>query len=500
MRHILSVIAAVLVALAPLLPEPARAQAPAAREELEALKRELERLQERIHRLEREQARPVAAPPAPVTAAPPPVAAAPPVAGEREVQLEREHLFETFGLPRPEIAGTRFFGFFVGSASWNSHIQMVPEFAGGAPTKADPGHLNFRFDRFGFGVAKTFTDWLSANASIEVESHRDRHTHGFDPAFGCPGAGPCFERFGAEEAETDVNLDKLALTVVAPLGNGVAVSFGRFDVPFGIERHDEPLNLTATVSEVFQFGRPNLMTGFLVTYQFTPWLDGAAWAVNRWESETTHDPFDDNNRDKSFGGRLGFTPLARDGLLNVGIGGFWGPEQDERTSNARWVVDLDFTWSPTRRFLLAGELVYGGEQNVSLRQRGGPIAAPAQVVDANWLGLYVLAHYDVLDWLGLSLRYGYFDDMDGARTGVDQVLQSFTVAPVVHLSRLIPDLRPTGATYARTRHAIDWVDVRLEYRLNHSNRRVFSDARPGVDILDAEHTGHQLQLQFVVNY
>jgi hypothetical protein len=121
------------------------------------------------------------------------------------------------------------------------------------------------------------------------------------------------------------------------------------------------------------------------------------------------------------------------------------------------------------------------------------------VADRNWWGFYVLGHYDIQDWLGLSLRYGYFDDMDGARTGVEQVLQSITVAPVVHLSRLIPDLRPMGVTYARTQHAINWVDLKLEYRFNLSDRDVFSDTAPGLAVRGTD-TSHQVQLQFVVSF
>jgi hypothetical protein len=128
------------------------------------------------------------------------------------------------------------------------------------------------------------------------------------------------------------------------------------------------------------------------------------------------------------------------------------------------------------------------------------VAAPARTDDRNWWGLYVLAHYDINDWLGLSLRYGYFDDMDGSRTGVEQVLQSFTIAPIIHLSRLIPDLRPMGVTYARTRHVINWVDLKLEYRLNYSDRDVFSDSKEGVAILNGKDTSHQVQLQFVVSF
>ena len=132
---------------------------------------------------------------------------------------------------------------------------------------------------------------------------------------------------------------------------------------------------------------------------------------------------------------------------------------------------------------------------------GLPFAAPeVDRRDVNWLALYALAHYDVASWLGLTFRYGFFNDYQGARTGVAQVLQSFTLGPTLHLSRLVPDLRPMGVAYTRTRHPVDWVDVRLEYRLNRSNEPVFSSAKPGVPITDADQTAHQVTLQFVVNY
>jgi hypothetical protein len=427
-----------------------------------------------------------------------------PQPAEREIRLEREHPFELMGLSKPEGGGFRFSGFFVGSASYNSHIQIVPEFAGGAPRLADAKSVNFRFDKFGFGVSNSFAPWLHAGAAITVESHRDSHSHLTDATaanrLGCP-AGVACERFGAEEAATETDLDKFYLTVIAPLGNGLALSFGRFDVPFGIERHDEPLNLTATTSEVFQFGVPQKMTGFTAAYQFTPWLDMTAWLVNRWESETTHDAFDDNNQDKSYGGRIGFTPFQRDRLLNFGIGGFWGPEQDDRNGPKRWVIVGDFTWTPMPRLLLAGEVIYGGEDQVTTREVGIPVAGPARIdEDRNWWGFYLLAHYDIQDWLGLSLRYGYFNDMDGSRTGVEQTLQSFTIAPIIHLSRLVPDLRPPGVTYARTRHTLNWVDLKFEYRFNVSDRDVFSDSKAGVAILNGSDTSHQVQFQLVVNF
>jgi hypothetical protein len=79
-------------------------------------------------------------------------------------------------------------------------------------------------------------------------------------------------------------------------------------------------------------------------------------------------------------------------------------------------------------------------------------------------------------------------------------LQSWTVAPILHLSQLIPQLGPIGASYGRTRHPINWVDLKIEYRVNHSDEPVFSDAEPGIDILEANQTSHQVQVQAIVNF
>lgn len=506
MLRLFTACAIVMLLIGPGSTSSAMGQTGAASSEIEALRQEIQKLQERLNRLEQAPRAPAQA----VTPAAPPPAPTPPPAttvqvaprpGEREVFIERAHPLEVIGLPKPEVGTLRLSGFFVGSFNYNNRIQMLPEFAGGIPVTSEPGRTDFRFDQFTIGAFKTFAPWLSAGASIEVERHSHRHSHG-GPTFGCPSAsGDCFERFGAEAIETEISLHRFTITAVAPIGNGLALSFGRFDTPFGYERHDAPLNLTASTSEVQRFGRPQSMTGLTASYQFTPWLDMVGWIVNRWENETTETPFEDNNRDKSFGGRLGLTPLQGAQLLNFGLGGWWGPERDNNNRNNRWVIDADVTWSPIPRLLLAGEFVYGGESDVSFRRVGVPFAAPAvSNRDARWLGLYALAHYDVVDWLGLSFRYGYFKDYDGARTGVEQVLQSWTITPILHLSRLVPDLRPVGVAYARTRHPLDWVDVRFEYRLNTSNKHVFSDAAPNVFIQQADRTAHQFTIQFVVNY
>src|SRR5256885_10041906 len=133
---------------------------------------------------------------------------------------DREITLEDPGALRPglEVAGVRLSGFFVGSANYNSRIQMVPEFAGSAPVSSEPTRIDFRFDQFSIGAFKTFSSWLSAGASIEVERGGHRHSHGFvgDEA-DCPGTDTCSEQFGGEAIETEVSLHRFNVTGIAPI-------------------------------------------------------------------------------------------------------------------------------------------------------------------------------------------------------------------------------------------------------------------------------------------
>jgi hypothetical protein len=398
-------------------------------------------------------------------------------------------------------------GFAVGSASWNSAIQMVPEFAGGAPALADVKQVNFRFDKVGVALTKRFGPRLSVSAAFEVESHKDKHSHlRTNPATQCVNVpAPC-ESFGAETPATESTLDKLALTWFPTPALGL--SFGRFDVPFGIERHDEVLNMLATTSEIYHFAKPQNFTGLQTMWQMGPVIDLNFWVANRWESHTTHEPFDDNNRSKSIGGRIGFSPGMRDSLLNIGIGAWHGAERSDPTNTAnlglngpkRTVVDIDATWSPSSRSAYVAEIVGGKEEKVSFRERGWPVAAPAQTdITPKWLGGFIMAHQEVGRSLGLTARYGYLHDQDAWRTGIAQRLQSITLASTIHLSALAGKA-PLAATYPRTQIRIHEVDLKIEYRYNRSNQPVFSDEVPPLADQDPRKHSHQLQMQAAINF
>src|SRR6185436_14214605 len=135
--------AVLLLALATALP-PGAAQAQSVNEtEMQSLRDEIRRLNDRLNKME-DSSKPQVAPavaPTPVAPTPPSetvapanaptplpagvvTAQVPPATGEREIKLERDHPFEIVGLPKPEVAGFRIGGFFVGSVNVNNRLQL----------------------------------------------------------------------------------------------------------------------------------------------------------------------------------------------------------------------------------------------------------------------------------------------------------------------------------------------------------------------------------------
>jgi hypothetical protein len=201
------------------------------------------------------------------------------------------------------------------------------------------------------------------------------------------------------------------------------------------------------------------------------------------------------------GGRVGFSPLPRERLLSVGIGGWSGAERATGDLR-RKLLTADLTWSPSSRVVLAAEAVRGSERMEGIRQVGLPVAGPAESdKEASWWGYSVIGHYDFSAALGVSVRHALLADDDRARTGVSQHVRSLTIAPVVHLSALVEGLRPLTATAPRTAHPYHWVDLKLEYRMGDSSREIYGDAPSNVSLHDrGSKRNHQIQAQLAVSF
>ncbi|MFQ5839359.1 MAG: outer membrane beta-barrel protein [Candidatus Methylomirabilales bacterium] len=461
-----------------------RRELEAAKAVLDQMKRlsdeKIKALQERLTRLER--AEPTPAPLLlPVTTQPEQLKAA-----EEEKGIELGEIPERkSSLPGlPEIAGTKITGFVVGSFHYNTDLRFPGSTVGfkrEVEAPADPEDTNFRFNTFNIGFTKRFADWLIGSAAIEVENERE-----FEGEIEAGVLGI--------EKDTEVEIDTFEITGIAPIGNGLRFSFGKFNVPFGIEREDPPFNLQATNSLIFELGRPSKVLGVRAGYQFNPIFDLELFTVNGWDVD------EDNNDGKTVGGRLGFRPIEG---LNLGVGGFYGAEQDDRSGLKRGVIDLDAVYTGIPKLTLAAEFVYGTEDAVPVFRAQPGVVAPldgagraalVERTDVEWVGVSLVGHYDFSKLWGLTLRYDIFDDRDGGRTGFAQTLQSLTVAPTIHLSSLIPGLETVG-TAPRTKHLISNVDLRLEYRLDLSNEDVFIDDRIRFD-----DTNHRVTIQLVANF
>lgn len=207
------------------------------------------------------------------------------------------------------------------------------------------------------------------------------------------------------------------ITYTAPVGNGLEFTIGKFNAPIGFELLDPVDMYQFSHALVFDFGIPTNLTGVMGAYAFADQVDLSLYVVNGWDNNT------DNNGSKTVGGRFGITPVEG---INIGFSAISGPEVANNTEDKRTVLDVDLTVTMVERLTIGAEYNYGKEDKASLVVIGD---------DAKWAGVLLMAHYDFTDRFGLTVRYDWFNDKDGARLGnsVEEKQQSYTISPTVSL-------------------------------------------------------------------
>jgi len=241
------------------------------------------------------------------------------------------------------------------------------------------GSSTFSFDEFELDVEKTLSDRASLRADINFRKvdYNDGDSFNFD----------------------DI-MEQGYVTYRAPMGGEVDFTFGKFNAPIGFELLDPPDMYQFSHALVFDYGLPTNLTGLMSSFNPGEMIDVSLYVVNGWDVSS------DNNTDKTVGGRIGFTPAEN---INFGISGIYGAEKDDNNHDKRSVIDLDATITPVENLIIGAEFNYGTEDEASLIDAGK---------DAEWVGALIMAHYDFTKWMGLTLRYGYFDDKDGSRIGL----------------------------------------------------------------------------------
>lgn len=271
----------------------------------------------------------------------------------------------------------------------------------------------FSLDQVELDIDSQLTPWAGLRFDINFLA---------DPEVTLDGVGGRALAF--DDLSTDDVLEQGYITLTLPtknLGIEATLRFGKFNTPIGWELLDPVDRYQFSFAHVFNYGLPFNTTGALIALKFNPIVDLQLYAVNGW------DQLQDNNDNKTFGGRLGITPVED---LNWGLSFIIGPEQDDNDDDYRTVFDTDLTIKLIPKLLIGADFSYGFEENAGAGGR-----------DAKWLAGLLTLHYSFTDIIGLTLRFDAFDDKDGARLPndnpavTDQTTYSFTLAPVFNLGK-----------------------------------------------------------------
>jgi hypothetical protein len=257
------------------------------------------------------------------------------------------------------------------------------------------------------------------------------------------------EAAAEEEVVTETEIDNLILNLTVPGASNVSIGFGKFDMPVGFERDDEPLNLEPSRTFNFELGRPIKITGVVARIAVSPKVDLTLLGGNGWESQI------DPNKGKTGAARLGLLPAEG---VSFGFSAVYGSEGAAGEANDRFVLDVDYALQPSENWIIAGEADYGGDRGVGAAS------------DMTWGGGTLTVFRRFLRGFGVAARAEVFDDPDGARTGTPQTLTSYTLAPLYFIG--------TGregifANIEHTTFRIPRFQLRGEVRVNHSTEAVF---------------------------
>lgn len=249
---------------------------------------------------------------------------------------------------------------------------------------------------------------------------------------------------------------------------GVAkFTLGKFNAPIGFENIDPDKRYQFSNSMVFYYGAPINLTGAMISGG-TGIVDVALYVANGWDSNQ------DNNEEKTFGGRVGVTPAEG---VNFGVSYITGDESVDSSSSGSGyrsvnavassadpkslsALDLDLTITAIHHLIIGAEFNRGKFEKMSSVKPGD---------DAEWTAWLVMANYHFHDRASMTVRYDVFDDEGGARlgSGVAEERSAITLAP--------------------TYYAGGGLKFTLEYKYTKSDKDVFKDE-------DGSYKGNQTEV------
>jgi hypothetical protein len=239
----------------------------------------------------------------------------------------------------------------------------------------------------------------------------------------------------AEQNKSLNFLQQALITVVLPIGKGLTINVGKMVTHMGAEVIESSSNPNYSRSFLFAYAVPYYHVGICAAYPVTDNLSFTGYVYNGWNI------MQDNNKYKTLGATLSWTPSSNLTITENWIGGI--EEPDSVSSNARHVFDTIINLTVSDKVALFFNADYGFE-----KQPNGDMAI--------WKGAAVIGKYSLTGTSSLALRGEIYSDPYGFTTGTVQ------------------DLKEITFTYEHK--FFENLLVRLEYRRDWSNVKAFDDA------------------------
>ncbi|HEO64256.1 MAG TPA: porin, partial [Spirochaetes bacterium] len=231
------------------------------------------------------------------------------------------------------------------------------------------------------------------------------------------------------------------LEYLAPVGNGLKFTLGKFATFIGGEVIEAKDNAMYSRSILFFYAIPFTHTGLKMDYSFSDAFSLGIYVVNGWDN------VQDNNKGKTFGISLGVAPVK---ALSMYFNFMIGPEQNNNSSDNRLILDWVATITPVKALTISLNVDYGQEDK-----------ATATLGKAKWYGFSGIIKYQFNDMFSLAGRGEFFKDDGGTRTGTDQKLKEITITPELVIAK---------GLILRGEYRHDWSD-QLVFNLNSTNKK-----------------------------
>lgn len=313
----------------------------------------------------------------------------------------------------------------------------------------DPDASSWEFDFAQVSATRPSEGWFVPGFGVKLDAGRVAKRIKADwNGNGAVAVGDVFEKNSFEVQES-----YLTWTVPddADFAKGLTFKGGKFVTLLGAEVIEPWANPNFSRSFLFGFAIPFTHTGGLMTYPVSDKLSVTGGVIVGWDN------VGDNNDSPSF---IGNATYAAHDRVTLSANGIYGPEQTNKIGPKRGITDLVATIKATDQLTFLLNYDWGHEED----------ALPPSKESALWQGFAAIATYAFTDRTSASVRGEWFEDHNGARTGLRQTLWEATV---------------TGK-YLITQHLVGT----LEYRHDESNQdHVFvagkDKATPGQDTFAA---------------